>query len=473
MSLLHTSKLIDENGNYIASHMQTDGDYHLGVSMSQDVFVDEGNSSTENLTSANSYTFTGTSASTLGVVGLQWSLKTDQNATVYIEESPNGINWDISYPFDYIASKGGRGGTVQATQAYWRIRVVLTGTIATTYFRLDGVLCPIATPLPSALSPDGRVKSESTLTGKENTDRHVFISPLNSLTTNETVRLVGSSFDGTTKDTNFWTQTVTNGGTVVQVGTEVVLSTNTSANGSAIYQSVQRARFVISRPLKFFGFFAMATDPQTNNLRRIGAYDVDNGFFFQFSGTDFGLGTRKGTVDTIISNGSLNGNYGDTWNPLADETYYNIEIEYGAYGVNFYVNSVLLHTLGIKHWVNAYTLPVRMENINSNGNVTNNIMDCMGAVILGQGKYETAPIYKYIAGASTTIMKRGAGVLHTIVNNDNAGSVIVYDNTAGSGTIIASTDLTKALGTLAFKVTFNVGLTAVTTGAVKVTFVYE
>ena len=127
------SELTDSSGNSIASHISADGDYHLGVSIEQNVIADDNNSSTTNLTSANSYTFTGTATTTLGVVGLQWSLKTDQNATVYIEESDTGANWDISYSFDYIATKGGRGETVQATKAYWRIRVVLTTTTDTTY----------------------------------------------------------------------------------------------------------------------------------------------------------------------------------------------------------------------------------------------------------------------------------------------------------------------------------------------------
>jgi len=72
------------------------------------------------------------------------------------------------------------------------------------------------------------------------------------------------------------------------------------------------------------------------------------------------------------------------------------------------------------------------------------------------------------------VIKYGAGTLHTIVNNDNSGSVIVYDNTAGSGTIIASIDLAKVLGTLTFNAPFSNGLTIVTTGAgAKITVTYE
>ena len=222
-------------------------------SLIQNVKVDTNNSSTTNLVNGNSYTFTGTGTSTLGVVGLQWSLKTDQNATVYVEESPDNSNWDISYSFDYIASKGGRGETVQATQAYWRIRVILTGTTDTTYFRLAGVLCPIATPLPSALSSDGRLLSESTLTGQQNTNRHVWVNPTNELAISPVYRLVGTSFNGSTKDPNFWVDGSLRDGTVTQTNGEIVLETNTTENGLALYQSVRKARFVAGSASLFQG----------------------------------------------------------------------------------------------------------------------------------------------------------------------------------------------------------------------------
>jgi len=388
--------------------------------ITQDVQADTNNSSTDNLVAANSYTFTGTASSTLGVVGLQWSLKTDRNATVYVEQSPDGTNWDLSYPFLYIASQGGEGETVQATQSYWRIRVVLEGTVDTTYFRLQGVLCPIATPLPSSLSPDSRLRVETTITGKENTDRHVFVAPLNSLTTNSTVRLVGTSFDGLVKDTNFWLQTGTTG-SVTQAGGEIVLATTTTANFVAKYFSKRSARFVVSRPLKFFGFYALATDPQANNVRRWGAYNTENGFFFEQNGTAFRLMTRKGivgaVVDTPIASGSFNGNYGTTWQPLADETYYRYEIEYGAFGVSWYVDGKLLHELGIGHWTNTLILPITMENINSGGNTTNNLLDCVGTSILGEGELLTSPTSYYHASGQTAgvNLKLGAGNAHSII----------------------------------------------------------
>lgn len=76
----------------------------------------------------------------------------------------------------------------------------------------------------------------------------------------------------------------------------------------------------------------------------------------------------------------------------------------------------------------------------------------------------------YISTATTTTVKSGSGVLHTvIVNGGTAGTVTIYDNTAGSGTIIAAFDSTNALNTYMFNVAFTTGLTIVTAAATKLT----
>lgn len=69
---------------------------------------------------------------------------------------------------------------------------------------------------------------------------------------------------------------------------------------------------------------------------------------------------------------------------------------------------------------------------------------------------------------TTTTVKSGAGVLHTItVNTANASSVItVYDSTAASGTKIATITLPASGGvpvTLQYDAIFQNGLTVVTT----------
>ena len=459
--------------------VNTDGE--LGVRIQQDVREDPNNSSTTNLDSGNSHTFTGTGASTLGVVGLQWNLKTDQNAIVYIEQSDDNENWDLSDHFDYVASLGGNGGTVQAVTAYWRIRVVLTGTTDTTYFRLKGILCPIAEPLPRALSDDFRLKTESTLTGYENPDRHVWISPTNTLTVNPQVRLVGHSFSGSTKDTSFWGETVTNGGTVDQVPGEVKITTNTTADGTARYYSKHSARFVAGHPNLFTAGVSFKTALTANNIRRIGAYDgtegVDgDGYYFELDYLTFCVGTRKAGTDTRVATGSFNGKYGDAWVPTAD-TYYQLSIEMTPMGTWWYVNGILLHKTISGHQTGTITLPITMECNNDNSSTADVEMHVIGSVVMREAELTTESIYYHLSGNSAThILKYGAGTLHKIMFNNTSGTTLtIYDNTAGSGAVIGViTTASGAIGEWSYDVPFSTGLTLVTTGnSLDATIVYE
>lgn len=71
-----------------------------------------------------------------------------------------------------------------------------------------------------------------------------------------------------------------------------------------------------------------------------------------------------------------------------------------------------------------------------------------------------------ITDASTTTLKSGAGKLHSIVVNTRGvtSNVTVYDNTAGSGTKIATIDTTLTTAVFEYDLAFTTGLTVVTTG---------
>ena len=74
--------------------------------------------------------------------------------------------------------------------------------------------------------------------------------------------------------------------------------------------------------------------------------------------------------------------------------------------------------------------------------------------------------YRHINGNATTTVKSGAGILHAVTIN-GAGSgwtITVYDNTTGSGPVLAS--ITPAAGsTLVYNVQFGTGCTLVTAGS--------
>ena len=131
--------------------------FTTGVPMQQYVVTDSHNTSTTNLAVGNSYTFTGTAISTLGVNAIQVTLKTDKNCILYIDQSNDGTNWDIVDTYKYYAITNNLGITVQAVGAYVRVRVV-SASLTTSYFRLNTVLCPIVEALPRSLDSEGRLK---------------------------------------------------------------------------------------------------------------------------------------------------------------------------------------------------------------------------------------------------------------------------------------------------------------------------
>jgi hypothetical protein len=80
----------------------------------------------------------------------------------------------------------------------------------------------------------------------------------------------------------------------------------------------------------------------------------------------------------------------------------------------------------------------------------------------------------YISTGATTTIKSGAGLLHTItIGETAAGAITVYDNTAGSGTIIAVFKASIAEQTFVLDVLFTTGLTIVTAAGSKLTVSYR
>lgn len=88
-----------------------------------------------------------------------------------------------------------------------------------------------------------------------------------------------------------------------------------------------------------------------------------------------------------------------------------------------------------------------------------------------------ASSYTYINSNTTTVVKAAPGQLYSIVINQKGTSgnlATIYDNTAGSGTVIGVLDTTSVVGEIAYNVGLTNGLTIVTaTGtAPDITVVY-
>ena len=95
-------------------------------------------------------------------------------------------------------------------------------------------------------------------------------------------------------------------------------------------------------------------------------------------------------------------------------------------------------------------------------------------------KVEERFSYSNITSATTTTVKTGAGFFHALIINKGvaAATITVYDNTAGSGTKIATITFGAALlsdppDSTIYNVSFSTGLTIVTSGATDLTVSYR
>jgi hypothetical protein len=446
--------------------------------ITQNVVADANNSSVANVNSG--ITWSGAASSTLGVAAIQVSLKTDQNCTVYVDQSPDNApaagapHWDITDTYNYISSLGGNSWTVQAVNSYVRVRVKNVGTANTTYFRLQTALCPIVDAVPRSLNPAGRLMTDGTII-----DAYGFqaeMTPFGEVRIAETVKLAGAPFSGTL-DASLWQTSLANGGTAAvpassaTTGGDVVIATNVTANGTAVLSSFRRARFVAGASNFYKSVIRLPDTGVANNLRRWGITDwasiatITDGAYFYLDGTTFGVGTMRGGTPALVPSGTFNGVYGTVYTPGTIEHVY--EIYYSPYAVYFTVDGKLLHTLlaTAAPWSNTPHFYIWFGNVNSSGATTNCEIHCRAASISRLGPLESATIYRHISGAAATyVCKVTPGTFHSLVINNPADcTVTIYDNTAGSGTVIALIDLNKVVSplTLVYNTDFFIGLTVV------------
>lgn len=113
---------------------------------------------------------------------------------------------------------------------------------------------------------------------------------------------------------------------------------------------------------------------------------------------------------------------------------------------------------------------------NSNGNIEVGLAEKLAGEDLANDVMKTEQRFSYstISTATTTTVKSGTGFIQRIiVTGGTAGTIIIYDNTAGSGTQIANFDSTNAIATYEINAEFDTGLTIVTGAATKITVIYR
>jgi hypothetical protein len=435
------------------------------ASINQSVTAPAGLASTANLDAGE--TFTSSTESTLGVAGIQVSLKMDQNGIVYVDQSPDGTNWDILDSYNYYAAINNFGITVQAINSYVRVRVTNSGSSATTYLRLQTALCPVVEALPRSLDHDGHLKvavehvSDGYGFSAENT-------PMGEVRAVEPYKLVGATFVGTTLDTRFWTPTVAGSGTAAQANGQLVLQTGATADSTASIVSVRNGRYIAGSSNRYRAVIRLPDAGSANNTRRWGAFTSTDGCFFQLSGTTFSVVTRKGSSDTVVSSGSFNGVLGSTFAPGTNARTW--EIYWTNSKVYFVVGDDVLHTVSAPTapWSATVSLPIAASNVNTGGGTADVQLEARVQSITRLGAAQSQPTSYYQSGTTAgVVLKYGAGNLHGVAVSGVANNSVItlYDNTAASGTILWSTGSMGA-NTVPFSIElhnipFAIGLTLV------------
>ena len=296
-------------------------------------------------------------------------------------------------------------------------------------------------------------------------------------------RLVGSQFALAAKDTVFWGEAGTTGsGAVTQSYGQVALATGITADSVAQYQTLRSARY-ISGANNLFRGNCRVDAAAAKNGRRWGAYDANNGLWFEFNAAGaLELHSRTNgsgsPVDAAAIASGFNGSLGATYSP--DVNNHTYEIQYSNSTIYWVIDDLLLHkqTVLTTPLTATMNLPVTLANINSGGGTANTTLWVRNASILRCGEPVTEPRFFHFSAANTTQLKTGAGKLHSIHINTPGGATnvfTVYDGVGVTSAIIVIFTGTGTQGDHQYNVEFQAGLYIVdaTGTACDATIVYE
>lgn len=337
-------------------------------------------------------------------------------------------------------------------------------------------------PLPSGTNNIGSVDIID-----NDTDRKLRINPgSGAIATDETFRLVGPQFIGSSLDTSFWT--LANNGTAsgaAVAGGLVTLTSGTDNSGSGSIQTVQHARFLFVNPNLYRGAVRVTALSVAENTRRWGAMTVtagspwtlDGGFYFSLDGNDVLSINYKtsGSGANTVNSGSFNG---DVTSFTMDTDVHAYEILYYEMEVWFTIDGVLIHkvTPTTAKLTDDFNLHAAAESVNSASGTSSGVLEVFAASILRIGAESTTPICFHSGANGTNVLKLSPGKLHRIVVNEaRTNNVItIYDNTSATGTQIGVINSANE-GSFEYQCEFQVGLTVVQGGgtASDITIVYD
>src|SRR5208282_2877558 len=268
----------------------------------------------------------------------------------------------------------------------------------------------------------------------------------------EPYRLAGPAFIGTNTDTNFWSVANSGAGSGADVGTTTTsiasLVSGTANSGYGKITSLPFSRFVPGSPNHFKAYMRLTATAVANTTRAWGCVTLStvapqDGFFFAVSGAGVLSvnGYAGGSPTFSVASGSFNGNVTSI---ALDANLHIYEISYSTSFVYFFVDAVLIHLAQATTVLlaNTLNLPINAWSANSASGTATATLQAWNMSTYRYGNNKTAPRGQYFSAATAgTVLKYGAGELHTLViaNTPSSGQVTLYDNTTVTGTPIFDT----------------------------------
>lgn len=297
----------------------------------------------------------------------------------------------------------------------------------------------------------------------------------------EIFRLIGDNFDPGVLLPHIWTIQELNGGTASTISSpgQLIMSTNTTANGRVTVQSTRRARFIIGSLNLLKQSVATPNLTAIDTIRRWGCFDpeniVGNGAFFQLQDGNYSVIIRDTGVDTLITEANFNG--GNVLTKDVNAHFYNIFFSRGL--IEFFQDFNLIHKtlLGNTLGFSDPHCRIGQEIENINGKAINEQLIVRGGTIDRVGSSAVRPIPFHINSAQSLVIKPSPGNLHNVIVNrlgtGNASLEIFESGTPGSGSLIATIDLANGVVDHAYNMEFEALSFVSTGGQIDVTVTYD